>query len=270
MKLIVNTSLQLNNFHAFESVMSLQESNKLNKIIIALTNHLNNNKVDYTLIFGSLLEYARHNMLFPWDDDFDFLIHENYTNIFKLLNKLEHIKSAPWCKRSLTYNESINHDPYNCIKYKRCCNFKLNNDLVLTWKPTGCPFKITNITSAYPCVDIYTYNIQQNKLFIPNNLNNGHVRHFEVPYSYIYPTKIINFMGMNMNVPINIDGVLSSSYGKNWPITCTITFNHKGKRYFYENNITYDTLEFPCSLMPPEYRNGLYFNGRGIDRFNNK
>ena len=39
------------------------------------------NNIKYTILYGTLLGSIRHNGFIPWDDDFDFAVHEDYENI---------------------------------------------------------------------------------------------------------------------------------------------------------------------------------------------
>ena len=238
------------NHSILKDVMDDTAVKDLQSVYDAIVSRFDYVQIQGTLAFGSLLGQARHSVRMPWDDDLDLMIHERDVSI--LLKGLpRYSKKVPWCRK-----------PSACKKYRgpTCCSWQLKNDIFLTWKPWGMPFKVTTIKGGYPGIDINTYTNQSNKVMISDHqLKSGHVKHFSVPSTSFFPLVKKSFMFRDIYVPNNVDAVLSSLWGPQWATNCIITYNHRQSRVFYARDFPglenpnankHTKVSMPCKYLP--------------------
>lgn len=270
MALVLKTTDELIKNGVIKDVMTEDEKSILQTMVDILTHRLLSQKIEYVLAFGSLLAYARHDMRFPWDDDLDFMI--DNSNMEPIFKDLKIVETGPWCKNSTGCKFFGEHN-------KKCCvNFKLSDDILITYKPWGMPIKITPLKRSFPGIDINTFTAQNGVIKVPEHeLKNGHVNKFEVDVNKYYPFTTGRFMNSTVYLPSNIDGVLSYLWGEKWPTDCEVTYNHRQSRKFYDsdsmfpgnenvNANKYTRAKFSCLLLPRKFHGGVHFMGKNLNR----
>lgn len=242
--------------------------------------------IDASLAFGTILGQARHGKRMPWDDDLDFMMHERHQHAFvaglPLYNATRH---TPWCRDVAkckfhpqhTTNQNALASDAKLSPASHCCSWMLGEDILVTWKPSGMPWKITPVNAEWPCIDMNSFFVSENRTFMPDyELQNGHVHHFEMPTEAMLPLRPVQFFGRQTFVPRDVDVVLSTLWGPRWAVDCAVTYNHHGSSRFYtkgnfpgiENTQAnkFVKLIFPCKFMPEAYH-GEFMDGRGLERF---
>lgn len=228
-------------------------------LLIEFQSYLREKNITYSLIFGSLLSAVRNGILIlPYDDDIDIVIPSiiNNTSINKILtNNLITAKHSYYCS-------------YLNKKKGNCKVWKLKNNLILTWKKKGVNLKVSYKGRKFPFIDVYTYSINRNIIFIPSHqLINGHVFKFQHKFNDVFPLQSIkiNFSGENINtssynssfrndysnnqIVVNIMSlskkILQKDYGNDCLTICKTSHNHHSKRFVNSS--------FPCKLLPEKY-----------------
>ena len=218
--------------HSWAKVSSVSEEDKLkffNKdhgfgkskdlaILLLKTtiNILNDFKINYCLISGTLLGQVRHNDFIPWDDDIDILVddtimgklpaiidkHQNDLVLFKVDNDYRQLKSC-------LYQGKLINDPFGWG------NFRLNHTGGYLW----------------PFVDLWIYKI--NSYQIDQKLKNLHIKgvsknilkkrfssleFFDQEWNIekFFPFKTVRFLDLDVKVPNDSDHFLSINYGSNY------------------------------------------------------
>lgn len=157
----------------------------------------NKYKVKYSFAYGTLLGYARHNDLIPWDDDIDIIIDEDDLEIFKE-------KCIPELKK---YNiDSVVFQNIPGIKYKLC---DLRNK------------KIKGYNYSWPFIDIFVYKkVNEYTIFDYNESQ-------KISFPNKFKLKKVTMNNINGYVPENYELYLNKMF-PNWSTECISTgWNHR-------------------------------------------
>ena len=274
--------------------MTFYEESALQRMFSATLARIRSKNINESLAFGTILGQARHGRRMPWDDDLDIMIHELDQHAFVSDLPLYQAKRTPWCNEPLKCNfkpplhsnttNSTSESVNNSTLPPHCCSWVLTEDIIITWKPWGMPYKITPNKVSWPCIDVNTFFVQRDtkgsRVVVPQNeLASGHVKRFDMPAEAILPLRPVHFFGEDTYVPRHIDIVLSTLWGPRWAVDCAVTYNHHGSANLYGKGM-YPGLEnakanrfvkifFPCKFMPESYH-GDFMDGQGLERFGYK
>ena len=149
-------------------------------------------------------------------------------------------------------------------------------------------FKVHPRGKMHPELDLYTFVVDNTtsptlasrfpgggvwmfKHQIRNGHNpNGRVPFFDAPTAAIFPMRTVTYMGREVKVPNDVDVVLSTLHGDQWPVDCRPSWSHAHKTSFGTHRHGRPgkdyALSFPCRLMPKAYH-GDFMDGRGLERF---
>ena len=198
-QIIEKFELNKSNDKIFKDILSFEEKNIINKLLVVLIKHLEERNINYFFAFGSLIGTVRHGFRMPWDDDIDLIISDE--NVNNILSGLKEIKKG---------------------------EYNLNDEVLITYKNWGIPIKIKYKNKSYPFIDINTYKNKGKYIVVnKNQLLYGHIKSFKELETDIYPLKKAKFENITVNIPNNYKKILKNQYGKDVFNICKITYNHK-------------------------------------------
>lgn len=183
------TTNQLHDLISFKSVWKNDKKGYDDAILILkyFNNFCNKYGIKFSLIFGTLLGYVRHNGFIPWDDDMDVTVENKKFNKYYLL---------------------LNNDQFKIIKYKGFYKLFLRKNK-----------SIGEYAWSWPFLDIFPYFQENNQILIPSpSLQKNSA--YEYKFNDFYPLKIRKYENIYLPVPNNSQQILNVNYGKNWKNVC--------------------------------------------------
>lgn len=189
----------------FNNSLGFHEHKKVAVDLLEIvTNILDEYKIDYFLISGTLLGYVRHNDFIPYDDDMDLIvssdikdklndIYEKYNSKITLLRKDEIIK--------ICFKDKV----YNLDSFKIWSSNALNKKDSYFW----------------PFIDLFIFNYSKDKKCLIFFKKEWNVAEF-------FPKEQKEFNDIIVSIPKNPDYFLSKNYGSNYmSILKSSSWNHK-------------------------------------------
>lgn len=155
---------------------------------------LNKYDIKYMLISGTLLGYVRHNDFIPWDDDIDLIVDKT------ILTKIGEINKECEMKK-------IKFIEFYPDMYKSFFRMKGVKDI-----------NIRGLEYTWPFIDLFIYdeNEQKDKLIFFKK---------EWEKDKFYPVELVNFLGIDVNIPKDPHYFLRNNYNDNY-----MTILHSGER----------------------------------------
>lgn len=199
------------------------------KILKQTIEILDDFNINYFLISGTLLGYARYNDFIPWDDDIDLVVDQS------ILDKLDLIKDK--------YNVNLFYkSKYDSIKVCFSDGNEIpENDSVKIWKEHSIG---DNNKYCWPFVDLFMYElghgIHSCGEYLDVIINDKEVNilrpfsgpclnsfrffnesdisffHNEWDKDEFFPPQKVDFLGLKVNIPKNPDYFLSINYGPDY------------------------------------------------------
>lgn len=226
--------------------LTAEQDAELFKIVKALLEHMRKRNILYFPVFGSLLAAYRNGVsILPWDDDLDLVV-DNRDGLFltKFTDDLTEFKTT------------------DCPLRSTCKMWYLTDEIVITYKSKGVPFKISFVDKYFPVVDITTFQTNDDGyVFTPREeLSTGHIHVFKKRIDWIFPLKkskikfsITNKEIIEIYLPFSSDKFIQDDYGNDALTTCITSHNHK--LFCQDGNCEHVSanhlpkLVFPCSLL---------------------
>lgn len=235
----------LKNYQPFRNIWDNNKLNKVKKLLINFKKCLDELKIDFIAIYGTLLGMIRHKGLIPWDDDIDVMINKKYFETI-LQNKNLFLKNG----LGVYLVKGVINQP-DFIKIYDINEPKIYNK-GYNW--------------SWPFIDVFGFKIKDENIYIDNN---------SYPFEYkfkkddIYPVKNIIYENIKFDIPNNSNVILDSLYGNDWNEMCYSTgFNHQLEKHFTEQH------KIKCSEILNDISNEIFNNvfiinlERRKDRFN--
>ena len=177
-------------------------------------NILDEFKIEYMLISGTLLGYARHNDFIPWDDDIDLLVDPS------LIDKLPDILK----KYNNTDDNTTDFSFLNIDNYLVKICFKDSKHII---SDKGIAENLINKNDKYtwPFVDLFVFNYRHDK-----NCLGFFKKTWDI--KYFFPVKKITFLNIeNVSIPNNHNYFLKYNYGFNYmDRLISSSWNHKNEK----------------------------------------
>jgi len=173
-----------------------QTAINLLKIVIEILDEF---KIDYFLISGTLLGYIRHNDFIPWDDDIDLIVSED------ILDKIKMIY----------------------IKYHQILIIKFVNTffIKISFRYQGIPLNRSGCN--FPFIDLFLYHVHSNK-------KHKQMDFFKRLWDYnkFYPHQEKTFLDIKVKIPRIPDYFLKENYGSDYmTVYKSPSYSHKNEKH---------------------------------------
>ena len=193
---------KVDTFKPFNSVWNQENYTKIKNLTIKTQICFEKLNIEFVPVYGTLLGLVRHKGLIPWDDDMDISVDKKY---FDLIMKNKELFNKYGIDVYLYKSPNME---YIKIFYKD-------------------QKKIKNYEWSWPFIDVFGYYVKDDKFYIESN---------EKPYYYefkkedVLPFKTNLFENIPMNIPNNVDNVLTVLYGNDWEDVCYSSgYNHENE-----------------------------------------
>lgn len=230
-----------------EPKLNSYQSEELYQITVELFNHFDSRGIVYFPVFGSLLAAYRNKIsILPWDDDLDLVVDNRDGNFMsRFTDGLTEYKVNGQC-------------PLRSV----CKMWYLTEDIIITYKSRGVPYKISMRDKFFPVIDITTFEMLDNdNVYTPvEELSTGHIHKFEKKLEWIFPLhrEQVTFSmnkkdKINIYLPYKSSNIIIDDYGNDALTTCITSHNHK--LFCQDGNCEHVSanhlpkLVFPCSLL---------------------
>lgn len=190
--------LKINWNNYFSSVWDEKSKNLALEMLDSFVCACNLFHVDYFLIYGSLLGFARNKQIIPWDGDIDLSVNQNfdYTNVRNFLKNKNY--NLSYCDTDLVY--------YQCMRISHVLG-----------KKTFHPY-------TWPWIDVYYHKNEKN--FVKLIGHNKSV-FYKTKENNVYPLIEGFFEDIKLNIPKNYTNILDGLYPK-WDISYqSCKYTHK-------------------------------------------
>lgn len=224
-----NTSKKSDNYYnPFENIWkkySKQEENTLN-ILESLTLTLSKNNINYSIMYGTLLGYARNKKFISYDDDIDIIINKkDLSNLEKLFPEIKTYANVFKMSKPIV-NQTLYYKLYPKKDFIKVSKKEYGGDY------------------GWPFIDIFIYENKGDHLYFQSHKKKVNIKE-EFIDGFLYSHN--NDKKYKIKLFKNYEKILDSLY-KNWQTKCiSSVWNHRLEK----NNPK--VLEFSCKNIIPDY-----------------
>lgn len=189
-------------FDPFKSIWTSESIILTKELLQKLSDILNKNNIPWSIFYGTMLGWAKHNKQpIPWDDDLDIVVSKKYKTIIE-----QAIKNDPEITLCDNLKNKLNTQIYSKICFKN--------------KGLEIPYKYScNKNMTWPFIDIFYYD------FDGENLETSFGK-IKMPSKFEYINT--RFMDVPVSIFKNYKYILYQEYGASWFSICKSSpWNHR-------------------------------------------